>query len=133
MQTTGELIIFVGKFSARVKRAENHFNTGFALLRMDIHRHAAAIISDGNGLIFVEDNFNGFGVAGECFVHTVVDDFLSKVIRARGFGVHARAFFYRVEPREYFNIFCGVVSHNVLKARFDYWIILVGRISRAAA
>ena len=47
VEATGELVVVIGKLTAGMKGGENNFNTGKALLRVDIHRHAATIVTDG--------------------------------------------------------------------------------------
>jgi hypothetical protein len=57
----------------------------------------------------VQHHVDGVGVAGERFVHRVVDDFLRQVVGARGVGVHAGAALDRVQARQDFDV-GGVVA-----------------------
>ncbi|CAH0324758.1 hypothetical protein SRABI106_04499 [Rahnella aquatilis] len=63
MPAAGELVIFVGEFTARVQTPEDQFDRRNAFFRVDIHRHAATVINDFERLVFVKDHFDAFGVA----------------------------------------------------------------------
>jgi len=54
-------------------------------------------------MVSVKNDMHRLGVAGQGFVDAVVDDFLGKVVRPAGVGVHAGAFAHRVEAREDFD------------------------------
>src|SRR5690606_34782387 len=46
MQATGKLVVLVGKLAASMKLGEDQLDARNALFRVDIHRHAAAIVDD---------------------------------------------------------------------------------------
>src|SRR5690554_4263638 len=48
MQTARELIVLVGKLAASMKRTQDHLDAGLTLFGMDIHWHAAAVVSYGD-------------------------------------------------------------------------------------
>lgn len=73
MQAAGELVIFVGELTARVQTTEDQLNGGNTLFRVDIYRHAAAVVDDFQRLIGVQDNVHAFGMACQRFVHTVIN------------------------------------------------------------
>ena len=91
MQTAGKLIVVIGEFAAGVERRQNHFNTGYTLFWMDVHRHAAAIVADRQRTVLVQHHIDPLGVPGESFVDAVVDHFLRQMVGPSGIGVHARA------------------------------------------
>ena len=103
MQTAGELVVLVGKLAARVEFGEDQLDARHTLFRVNVHRHAAAIVADFQRVVGVQDDLHRFGVAGQGFVDAVVDDFLGEVVRPTGVGVHAGAFAHRVEAREDFD------------------------------
>ena len=70
---------------------------------MNVHGHAAPVVTDFQRVVSVQDDLHRFGVTGQGFVDTVVDDFLSQVIGPAGVGIHAGALAHRVEAREDFD------------------------------
>ena len=64
---------------------------------------AAPVVAHGDGLVAVDFYADAGGVSAEGFVGGVVDDFLDDVGGAVGAGVHAGAFFYRLQAFEDFD------------------------------
>ena len=73
------------------------------LFGVNVHRHATTVVGHFQGMVGVKDDLHRLGVPGQGFVDAVVDDFLGKVVRPTGVGVHAGAFAHRVEAREDFD------------------------------
>lgn len=71
---------------------------------MDIHRHAAPVVTDFNEAIFLQDDIDSIAVSCNRFIDTVIHDFLYEVIRSRGVGVHARTLAHGLEPGQDFDI-----------------------------
>ena len=94
--------------------AENHLNARPALLRVHIHRHAAAVVTHCNSAIAMQNDVDARSMPGQRLVDTVVDNFLGQMVGASGVGVHAGALAHRLKPGEDFNIFRGVVAHAYL-------------------
>ena len=46
MKATGELIVFIRELATGVKGRENYFDAGNTLLWVNVHGHAAAIVTD---------------------------------------------------------------------------------------
>ncbi len=103
MQATGELVVLVGELAAGVQLGEDQLDARHTLFRVNVHRHAATIVRHFQGMVGMEDDLYRLGVPGQGFVDAVVDDFLGKVVRPTGVGVHAGAFAHRVEAREDFD------------------------------
>lgn len=108
VKAAGELVVLVGELAAGVQLGEDQLDTGHALFRVDVHRHAAAIVADLQRMVGVEDHLHRTGVARQGFVDTVVDDFLGQVVRPAGVGVHARPLADRVKAREDFDGVCVI-------------------------
>ncbi|MNN63151.1 hypothetical protein D3C81_1785090 [compost metagenome] len=87
---------------------EDQLDAADALLRVDVHRHAAAVVDHLQRVVGVEDHLHRLGVTGQRLVDAVVDDLLGQVIGAAGVGVHARALAHRIETGEDFDGFCGI-------------------------
>lgn len=58
VQTTGELVVFIGELATSVQTAEDQFNTRHAFLRVDIHRHTTAVVYDFQRLVFVQNHMH---------------------------------------------------------------------------
>ncbi|RMU60039.1 hypothetical protein ALP25_05494 [Pseudomonas syringae pv. syringae] len=108
VQAAGELIVLVGKLAACVKLGEDQLDAGHAFFRVDVHRHAAAVVGDFERIVGMKDDLYRTRVPGQGFVDAVVDDFLSQVVGPRGVGVHARTFANRIEAREDFDGVCVI-------------------------
>lgn len=96
MQAAGKLIVFIGKLTARMQPAEDQLNRWHALFRVDVDRHPTTIVNDLRGLVGMKDNFHAFGVACQRFIHTVINNFLTKMVRTSGVGIHARTAAHRL-------------------------------------
>ena len=46
MEATGELIVFIRELATGVEGRENHFDARNALLWVNVHWHAAAVVTD---------------------------------------------------------------------------------------
>ena len=109
VQATAKLVVVIGELAAGVQGRQDHFHTRFFLYRMHVHGHAAAIVFHFHAAILEQGDLDRLGMAGQRFIHRVIDDFLGKVIGAGGIGVHARALTHRVQARQHFNIFGRIV------------------------
>ncbi len=108
VQTTGKLVVLVGKLAARVQLGEDQLDTRHPFLGVNVHRHAAAVVDHFQRVVLVQDHLDRAGMPGKGFVDTVVDDFLGQVIGPRGVGVHARALAHRIEAGKNLDGFCGI-------------------------
>ena len=70
---------------------------------MDVYRHTAAVIGAAQRAIVVQGDDDLAGVAGQCFVDAVVDNFLRQMVGAGGVGVHARTLAHRLKASEDFD------------------------------
>ena len=91
MQTTGELVVFIGELTARMQTTEDQLDGRHPLFRVDIHRHATPVVDNFQRLIGMQDDVNAFGMTRQRFVHTVINNFLAQMVWACRIGVHPRA------------------------------------------
>ena len=98
-----------------MQAGEDEFNAADAFFRVDIDRHAAAVVADGKRAVGVQGNADGGGVSGKRFIDAVVDDFLREVVGAGGVGVHARSATDGVKAFEYVDVGGAVVIHAGLR------------------
>lgn len=89
VQAAGELVVFIREFTAGVQPAQDQLNRRHALFRVDVHRHAAAVVDHFQRLIGVQDHVDALGVTGQRFVDAVIDHLLAEVVWARRVGIHA--------------------------------------------
>lgn len=113
VQAAGELVVLVRELAAGMQLGKDQLDARHALFRVDVHRHAAAVVDDFQRVVLVQDHLHALRVAGQGFVDAVVDDFLGQVVGAGGVGVHPRALAHRVEAGKDFDGVCVVSSHGV--------------------
>jgi len=97
MKTAWKLIILIGKFSSGMQFGQNYLNAWNTLFRVNIHGHSPAVIANFKWHILIQNDLNFICKSGNCFIDTVIDYFLSQVIRPCCIGIHTRSFFYRVQ------------------------------------
>ncbi|ENY73775.1 hypothetical protein G114_01944 [Aeromonas diversa CDC 2478-85] len=112
VQTAGELIVLARELAPRVQLAEDQLNPRDPLFRVDIHRHATAVVDHLEGLILVQDHLDAAGVARQGLVDAVVDDLLTQVVGAGGVGVHAGATSHRLQAIKDLNGIGIVLRHG---------------------
>jgi hypothetical protein len=122
VQAAGEFIRAFRELAASVQAGEDQLDAADFLLRMDVDRHAAAVIHHLQRVVLVQRQGDVLAVAGNRLIDAVVDDLVRQVIGPRGVGVHARAAAHRVQAAQHFDIGCGI--------RFSHWF--PGATMRAA-
>ena len=112
VQTAGELVVLVGELAARVQLAEDQLHPADPLFRVDIDRHAAAVVDHFEGLVFMQDHLQIAGVTCQRFIDAVVDDLLAEVVGPGGVGIHAGAATHRFKAIEDLNGIRIVLSRH---------------------
>ena len=115
MQAAAELVALVRELAPGVQGAEDNLDTGQFLLRVQIDRHAAAIIPHAERAITMQHNVDLTAVPRQRLVDRVVDDFLSQVIGAGGVGIHAGTLADRLQTSQDFNSVSVVFGHFLLQ------------------
>ena len=64
MQAAGERVVLVGEFSARVQPGQDDLDPRQAFHRMQVDRHAAAVVGDADPAIGLQRDRNLFCVTG---------------------------------------------------------------------
>jgi len=109
MQTARHLVsvaAFVGvvELSAGVKLGHDHFGGGNPFLGVDIHRDAAPVVPDRDGIVGVDFHRDGRGMSRQSLVNAVVHDLIDHMVQARAVigiaDVHPRAFADGLQPLE---------------------------------
>ena len=108
VQAAGELVVLVRELAAGVQPREDQLDAADLLLRVDVDRHAAAVVRDFQRAVLVQRHVDALGVAGQRLVDRVVDDFVREMVGAAGVRVHAGPAAYRVEPAQDFDVGGGV-------------------------
>ncbi len=105
VQAAGSFVGLAVELAAGMKLGHDDFERRLARhLRMVFHGNAAAVVGDGQEAFGVEMNLDEVGVAGNRFVHRVVDDFRKQVVKGFFIGaadIHAWAHAHRFEPFEH--------------------------------
>src|SRR5690606_12737395 len=109
VQATGEGVVAVAELPARVQPGQDQLHPRHLLLRVDVHRHAPAVIADLGAAVLVEGHLHHARVPGQGLVDRVVDHFLHQVVGAGRVGVHAGAALDRIQAGEDFDV-DGVVA-----------------------
>ena len=84
VQAAGDLVGGVVELAAGVQHGHDDLGGGQALA-IDVHfidGDAAAVVGDGDGVVEVDDDLDGGGVAGQGFVDRVVDDLVDEMVQA---------------------------------------------------
>ena len=113
MQTAGGLVGAGVEFTAGVQGGENNFEGGLArVFRVIVDRDAAAVVGNDDAAVFDQGDFDFRCVAGDGFVHRVIENFGDEVVQGAFIGaadIHAGAFTNRFETFQHFDGFGGVV------------------------
>ncbi len=72
VRAAGKFVAALAVFAAGMQRRQHQFDAGNLVLRMDVHRNAAAVVADGNRAVHVDRHFDLVAMAGEMFVHGIV-------------------------------------------------------------
>ena len=102
------------EFAAGMELGQNHLDRRHPLPVARVHHvhgNAAAVVDHGDRVVDVDDDVNFLGIAGQGFVHRVVDHLVDQVVQshlARGADVHGRTKANRLKSFQNFDIFAGV-------------------------
>ena len=125
MEPAGGLIGAAVEFAAGVQHRHDDFEGRLlGKFRVRVDRHAAAVVDHAQIAALLERDFDESGVAGDRFVHRIVDHFGEEVMQRVGIGpahIHARPPADGLEPLEHFDRGGGVVrfaERAVASARF---------------
>ena len=80
---------------------------------MGVDRDAPAIVGDREGAIGMQMHLDAIGMAGDGFVHGVVEDFRGQMVQGAFIGtadIHARAPAHRFQSLEDLNVLSGIVA-----------------------
>jgi hypothetical protein len=80
-------------------------------LRVVLDRNAAAVVGHRQEAVLAQVHLDAGGVAGDCLVHRVVDDFGKQVVQGVGVGatdIHARTATHRLEAFKHLDVGGGI-------------------------
>ena len=115
VQAAGHLVSVTAELAAGVELRQHDRQCRLSLLRHDVDRDPRSLVSDGHGVIGMEDHLEVVVAACEGFVDGVVDDLVNEVMqspRARRADVHARAQADRLEAFEDGDVLSGIGSFS---------------------
>ena len=111
VQPAGDLVALAAELPARVELREDYGHGRQSLLRHDVDRDARSVVSDGDGVVRMEDHLDVIRTAREGLVDRVVDDLEDEVMEPSGpcrTDVHAGSQTNRLEALQNGDVFCGV-------------------------
>src|SRR3546814_5738176 len=82
VQAAAECVVLVAELAARVQAGEGQFHARDLLLRVDVDRHAAAVVGPLAAAVGVQHHVDLPRVSGQGLVDRVVDHFLGQVVGA---------------------------------------------------
>ena len=121
MQTARGLVDLGVELAAGMQRAHDDFERGFLRkFRVRIDGNAAAVVGDGEKAVGAKLHLDEGRVAGQRFVHRVVDDFGEQMVQRLFVGpanIHAGPATNRLKPFEHLDVMSGVVGFSAGGAR----------------
>ena len=111
MEAAGHLIAAAAEFSSRVQDGENYLQGGPPSLGLDVHRDAAAVVGNGDGVPGIDGDGDVGAVARQGLVDGVVHDLVYQMVQTRlagGADVHAGALAHRLQPLQHLNLRAAV-------------------------
>ncbi len=85
MQTAGNLITVLVKFSAGMKFGKSDFSSTslwFVLIaHLYIGRNTTSVVNDGDGFIAIDGDVDVISIAGQGFIDRIINDLKDKVMK----------------------------------------------------
>src|SRR5690348_2396864 len=106
VQAAGDFIRLAVEFSASVQDSHDDFGSRLLFSGVHVHRNAAAVVDDGDRVVFVDHDVDFVAVAGHGFIDGIVGNFPDEVVQtefACGTDVHGGAFANRFQSAEDFD------------------------------
>ena len=98
MQTTGKLVVLVRKLATGMQAGQHYLDPRHTLFRMKINRHTPTVIANFQRTVLVNLHIQTRRMTGNCFINTVINDFLSEVVGSHSIGIHAGTLAHRIQP-----------------------------------
>ena len=93
MQPARGVIDLAAELTAGMQRGHDDFQRRLGLeLGVHVHRDAAAVVAHGQHVVVIQLDLDAAGVAGNGFVHRVIEDFGGEMMQRRNIGaadIHA--------------------------------------------
>src|SRR5690606_27986751 len=129
VQAAGNLVAVVVELAAGMEHGEDHLGRRNALLLVDVHRHAAAVVGHGHRAVLEDPHDDVVGMAGQCLVDRVVDHLEHHVVQAGAVvditDVHARALAYGFQAPQHGDL-AGVVAAGGVRGLFAHAFAAIG-------
>ncbi|CCY55749.1 putative uncharacterized protein [Bacteroides eggerthii CAG:109] len=93
---------------------------------MKIYRNTASVILYGNGVVFVDSNFDVVAITGERFINRVVHNFVNQVMKSFDTNVadiHGRTLTYSFQTLQYLDVTGRVIVFAVYLFFFSHNLI----------
>src|SRR5574344_1280950 len=109
MQTAGNLVVLFVEFTTGMKPGQNKLKGAYVFSRMHADRNTTSVINNTANVTFFERNSNSVAVAGHCFINTVINNLIYKVMKSvwtRRTDIHTRTFTNCFQSFQYLNCTC---------------------------
>lgn len=125
VQTAGYFIRTFVELAACVQHGHNDFQSGFLFLLVPVYRNTATVVLYGDGVVFIDGDFDVVAIAGHGFVDGVVHHFVHQMVQtvlADVSDIHGGTFPHGFQSFQNLNVACGIValadylfffSHNI--------------------
>jgi hypothetical protein len=104
VQAARDLVAVLVELTPGMELGHDDLGGRDALLLVDVHRDAAAVVADRDGAVGVDADLHLGGVAGQHLVDAVVHDLVDHVVEARAVvgvaDIHARALAHGIQALE---------------------------------
>ena len=107
VQTAGHLVSAAAELTAGVQDGVHYGCCGDALLGVDAHRNATAVIGDPHHVFRQDVHGDLRAVAGKCLINGVIDDLIDQMVQPLGTcgaDVHARTLPDCLQPLQHLNL-----------------------------
>ena len=84
MEAAGDLITAAAELTAGVEHRIDNLQSRFAGLGLDVNGDTAAVIGDGDGIAFIDDDVDLGAVSGQGFVDGVIHDLIDQMMQTGG-------------------------------------------------
>jgi len=127
MQSTGNFIGMIIKFSAGMKLCHDHFQSRHFFFLVDTDRNPPTIIDNTDTVIRVNSHLNQVAKSGHGFIDAVIHNFVHQMVKSGNIdisNIHGRSLTNGFQSFQYFNIVFVIIIYIIF-----FFHILIGIIT----
>ncbi len=114
VQSSGNLVGGIAEFAACVQDGVDNPHSRYFFGRMDVGRHAASVVRDGDSAVLPHDKLDSAAVACKMLVNTIIQYFPDQVMEPPCAGasyVHAGTLAHSLQPLKYNDLISCIRFH----------------------